>query len=194
MKDATRENGRRPVEADPNPVSERGGYEETSYRDEYDPMLPHLSEEAFLRMETNRASICREERESWFRRRFGHVSPALKQLAGEVEGSGAEMLVLIIPDSFQVEEDLFAAILGETGSRREDYELDRPQRALRDFFDANGIEYVDALEPFRKAAKSRKLYRLGDTHWNPEGNRLAADLLLEQLAPRRSSNGWPAPR
>lgn len=185
LRGASTTNGAPPVVADPNPRSSEGGYEITSYRDRYDPMRPALTEDEFLAMEGRRASISRADRESAFRRLFGQASTTLKQLADEIERSGAKMLVLVIPDSFQVEEDLFTAILTETESRRADYDLDRPQRALAEFFEANSIEYLDLLEPFRDEAQSRRLYKFRDSHWNQEGNRVASDLLIERLAPER---------
>ncbi len=46
-----------------------------------------------------------------------------------------------------------------------------------------GIAYVDLTPRFRDASAKKVLYLRWDPHWNLEGNKLAASILFEELAP-----------
>jgi lysophospholipase L1-like esterase len=62
-----------------------------------------------------------------------------------------------------------------------DYNISLPQTQLSQFFQENNIEYLDLLPNFIHQGKIKTLYRLQDTHWNIEGNQLAATILTEYL-------------
>ena len=109
---------------------------------------------------------------------FARVSETLLRFQREVVTSGARFLVMIIPDEYQVDAKLRAAVISRMGRRPSDFDFDRPQRRLRQFLDAHDIEYVDLLEAFQSRGGRQPLYRLRDTHWNAAGNQLAAEQLL----------------
>ena len=54
-------------------------------------------------------------------------------------------------------------------------DLERPNRALREALDEDGVPYLDLLPAFVEAARLDRLYKPNDSHWNLAGNRLAAD-------------------
>ncbi len=63
---------------------------------------------------------------------------------------------------------------------RSGYSFDRPDAVAAELARRNGLGYLSLLSPFRRAA-DRPLYYQIDPHWTPEGQRLAAGLLLEWL-------------
>ena len=97
------------------------------------------------------------------------------------------LVVIIIPDEFQVNPDLQDAILESLGILREEAMVDfsRPNRKLREELDALEIEYLDLLPAFANASRQARYYKPTDTHWNIAGNELAAELIAEYLLARR---------
>jgi hypothetical protein len=163
----------------PHDAPDQGGHEILAYRDDFDPDAAHLTPKALLQIEVKRMSLTRRDREEVFRVLFEGAGETLKSFHTEVTQAGAEFVVLIIPDQFQVDSEIRDAVLRETDSALGDYDLDRAQRMLEQFLTANDIDHIDLLPVFRQIAKTERLYRIGNTHWNAAGNRLAAKLLLE---------------
>lgn len=161
------------------PDGRRGGYELVAYRDQFDPELPTMTPDAYLRIESRRMSLTLVELEPQFRTLFDRVAGTLEALSAEVTGTGARFIVLIIPDEYQVDPAVRDAVLRATRASPKDYDLDRPQRMLAEFLGERGIEFVDLLPAFRRKAPSGRLYRLRDSHWNADGNALAAQVLLD---------------
>ena len=139
-----------------------------------DPLLeePSLSEETFLRMETKRArDICARDPAS-----LGLLQSSLRA-AREVAGD-TPLVVMLIPDEFQVEDELWKQVSAQLGVP---LERDRAQRLLRAWLDAEGIAYLDllpvlrAVEPLENG--HRHLYHALDTHFNARGNEVTARAL-----------------
>jgi hypothetical protein len=162
---------------------ERGGYELKELRDHYDPLQPSFSNAQFVRIEARRMDLCRADTADDLRQLLDGVMPVLGQFRDEVAAAGARFVVMVIPDEFQVDPGVRDAVLRREGTVAGDYDLDRPQRLLTAACRAHGIEVVDLLPRFRRRARDgTRLYRVRDTHWNPEGNHLAARILTEYLA------------
>jgi hypothetical protein len=139
-----------------------------------DPLLeqPTFSRAGFLKLETERAHEVTAPDAEY---PALEVLRQMKALAGEVP-----LLILGIPDEFQVEDALWEEI-GSPGVR------DRPQAVLARFCQENGIGWIDALPALRAvpplADGERHLYQLQDTHWNVRGNAVAGRVLAEALRP-----------
>lgn len=164
---------------------ETGGYELPGFRESFDEDAPTMSAELYHEIEAERLEICLRSKSLEFRLRFDRVAQLLERFAWEVRQSGADFLVMIIPDEFQVDPEVLTAAFEAGGHAPEDVDLDRPQRALRDFFVDHEIPHVDLLPSFRDAARDRRLYLEKDSHWNAAGNRLAAERLLEAVSALR---------
>ncbi len=143
-----------------------------------DPLLEpeSMSREAFLELEARRAlEICRG------------LPPGLALLERELgrmrEMLGSTPLVVVLwPDEFQVEDDLWKAVL-----ERAAIPLDRdlPQRLVRERLERTGIPALDLLPILRAIAPladgNRHLYHLRDTHFNARGNLAAGRALARYL-------------
>lgn len=91
------------------------------------------------------------------------------------------LAVLLIPDEFQVDEELWREVLAS--GLPADTERDRPQRELSARLAREGVEHLDLLPALRAVEPLRDgrphVYHLRDTHFNARGNRVAARGLAE---------------
>jgi hypothetical protein len=89
--------------------------------------------------------------------------------------------VLVLPDEFQVEDELFAEVASSLESEQLDRDL--PQRRLAEFFTREGIRYLDVLPHLRAAPREDDgklhVYHLRDTHLNRKGNEIVGRALAE---------------
>jgi hypothetical protein len=100
-----------------------------------------------------------------------------KRAAGDIP-----LYVLLIPDEFQVEDELWNAVSQQFDRPAQ---RDRPQMILTAWLEQQNIPYLDLLPLMRSVAPMedgrRHLYHLRDTHWNARGNRIAAESLADFL-------------
>jgi hypothetical protein len=137
---------------------------------------PHLDRSTFLHWEAKRLTVCDTENDetgSKYRDFFDALSRFDKAL-------GDRLLVLLIPDQFQLEDDLWNELLLGL-DRPEAYDRDYPQTRIGEFCDQHDIAYLDPLPLLREHQREGRTYHLRDTHWNARGNRIAGEALAERL-------------
>jgi hypothetical protein len=157
-----------------------------------DPSLekPTFSEEAFFQIELERMryTLKRGRASELVYRR------ALDQLDAFHEALGSRLVLMLIPDEYQVNDELWSKLLpaaarsyararAPAGAHRA-FERDHPQRLLRAWAESRGVPVVDPLPALREAQRSARTYHLRDTHWNAHGNRVAAGVLADALIER----------
>jgi hypothetical protein len=96
-----------------------------------------------------------------------------------VRARGARLFVVLVPDEFQVSEEVLARIVERYQVDRDLLDLTLPQRRLKELCRREGLACLDLL-PVLRAARER-VYRVRDTHWNLAGNRRAARAMGEAL-------------
>jgi len=160
------------------------------YRESFDPKRPSLKRERFIAIEAERMAICLRSKDEAFRQLADRTAGVVIELADEVRHSGARFVVMLIPDQYQVDQTLVEEVLSSSGSRREDYDFNRPQRVMGRTLESAGIEVLDLLEIFHRASSGDSLYRPQDTHWNRRGNEMAAESLAGFLT--TGPAGWEA--
>jgi hypothetical protein len=169
-------------ERKPPKTHEKGGFELENYRQMFDDTKPVFEADAYVRIEANAMNFFLKEGQDRFDDLIDDVCETIEALRDDVREHGAELSLLLIPAAFQVQEDVRQAVLDFTKRPPDAYDLDYAQARLREFCAREGIDCLDPLEQFREAARDKRLYRVRDTHWNKEGNRLAARLLADHLA------------
>jgi hypothetical protein len=97
---------------------------------------------------------------------------------------GAKYVMVIHPDQVQVDAALFRELCEMGGVSSDMFETDLPQRFLLDYCRARNIPCIDLLPAFRERSRRTRLYSFGDTHYNEEGNRLAAEEIFRFLTDR----------
>ena len=96
------------------------------------------------------------------------------------EWVGPKLLVMIIPDEFQVNDGLYEKLIG----LRKDpmsFNRDHPQNQIVEWGHRHGVRVLDLLPLLREAELGGHTYHLRDTHWNARGNRLAGEALAAKL-------------
>lgn len=150
--------------------------------------VPTFDVDEFLQLERARLEVCRIEPDRSTARAIQHTLAVLGDIAARIPRLG----VVLIPDEYQVNEELFRALV--PGRERERFDLGQPQRIVREFLHARGVPVLDLREALRTAEQQRPTYKQRDTHWNEEGNRVAADEITRWLRedPGLLDQGSPA--
>jgi hypothetical protein len=93
------------------------------------------------------------------------------------EQRSVPLIVALLPDENQINRDLQQLLLGP--DVLDDYDFQMPQRRLTEMFADHDVATIDLLPWFQE---DRRCLYMNDTHWTPDGHRLAAGLLFERLA------------
>lgn len=135
------------------------------------PMLEEqsFSEEEYTKLEAARAhdALLRP----W------HYYKAMFDVLAEIQSAvqGTPWMVVMIPDEFQVNDELWKKVLAIMG--RPEADRFRPQRWISRWLQERGIPCLDLLPRLRAvmpmADGRRHLYHLQDTHFNARGNEVA---------------------
>lgn len=113
---------------------------------------------------------------------FNSMFEALVNLLRAVRGANAELVLVLIPRSFQVDPDEREEMMAALGVTGADLDMDRPQRAIRAWASENGVHVADPLEEFRtRAASGKALFFSPDAHMTPAGHQAVADALYPLL-------------
>jgi len=142
--------------------------------------LGSMSKSRFLELQYSRMN-------DWGKRtnknvnRMKSILPILDKIRSTVERSGARYVMVIHPDQTQVDEGLERDIIRRFDVDGTEYDFELPQKILYAYCSERGIVCLDLLPLFRVKAKNSDLYLLRDTHYNEEGNRLAARAISEFL-------------
>lgn len=143
-----------------------------------------IEEEDFLWRETERVEVCnaksRANREN--QRIFFDLLTKYRQSAGE------NLLVVVIPDEFQVNDGLWKAVMGRVKSPL-NYDRDLPQKAILAHCRQNGLACLDLLPVMRAAEPIEHTYHLRDTHFNAYGNKLAGVALADAILAKTGFGG-----
>ena len=142
---------------------------------------PTFDEAQFDEIEIRRMSLCDVDRTDSFEAAFTRAADLLRELRDAVAASGAELVVLLIPDQFQVDDELRSRLIEVQGRSADEFDVERPQRRLRELCESAGIACVDPLSEFRARGRDEPLYLPRDTHWNEAGIRIAADLVCADV-------------
>jgi hypothetical protein len=108
----------------------------------------------------------------------------LEDIAARCRARGVPLVVALFPQRFQVSRAEWPATLFRYGLEPTAFEDDRPNRRILAGCDANGIDCVDFLPPFREACAAGCYLPRGDMHWNVSGHAVAARALAAALAAR----------
>lgn len=141
-----------------------------------DPSLeiPKLKEQTFLKIERSCFERLRVQPKQEYEKRLAPLSE-IRDAAGKTP-----VVVMLIPDVFQVEDGLWRKIKSPTSSQR-----DR-MRALwiaKEWLRRKGIPYLNLLPVLHQVQPmedgDRHLYHAFDTHFNARGNRVVGEALAD---------------
>jgi SGNH hydrolase-like domain, acetyltransferase AlgX len=160
---------------------EDGGYEIPEYIDAFRTREPWYSHERMVQVEASRARLFDRGQAEGFDELFDRFAAILRDFRAEVEASGTEFRMVILPDRVQVNLDERREALESLHMRDAQFDWDKAQRRLRELLDREGVSYLDLLEPFRERTRTEQLFDPGNTHWNVRGNEFVAAKIAEWL-------------
>lgn len=103
---------------------------------------------------------------------------ALKEFVLLARQDGKEVFAFVFPFKEQVYWEQWIHRLEEPGL----YERFKPNRIVGEALESHGVAFYDLTDDLIELGKEGVLYWPIDSHWNPAGNRLAAELMHEWLA------------
>ena len=118
-------------------------------------------------------------RNKYFFRLLNDAIYHLTQIRDICKRKGIQLLVVIIPDEFQINHSLQAEVKENFYSalKKEEWDILQPNKFLSEKLKDLGIDFLDLYEYFAVESNKQSLYKPRDTHWNIAGNQLAADLI-----------------
>jgi len=134
-----------------------------------------------MRIEWNRMAICLKSNRHNLQTLLRRVGPILEEIHRSVTSTGAELLVFLIPDEFQVDDELSGRLLEMHDTDPSEFARNIPQIRLVKRLEEAGIHHIDGLRQFRSRSRVMELYLPRNTHWNAAGNRLAAQLMVDSI-------------
>ena len=137
---------------------------------------PSLGKDMFLELESRNAFTGAADLPGLYTPFFA-VLQDIEDAAGDVP-----LVFLIIPDEYQVEDELWKAVVAKNDVP---LERDRPQRKIREWARNANRDVVDLLPLFREVEPlrdgQRHLYHLRDMHFNARGNQIAGQALARLI-------------
>ena len=112
---------------------------------------------------------------------WGLTQQLLDRLAGSSAAHRTKLLVVALPTQYQVHEDLWTHHFTTFGLRPEEYDLEKPQKILREFCVNHGIDFVDVLPAMRAQAGKERLFYPIASYMTPAGHRVVASVVSDHL-------------
>jgi hypothetical protein len=139
-----------------------------------------FSESQFLRVESTAMTCCRvrSDTQEYWRRTIAIIDQIRRVVQDDM---GARYAIVVHPDVLQVDDDLRRSVLAHSGEDPRSFDFELPQKSVLAYCARSHIPCLDLLPVFRGSSPPRALYLLRDTHYNAEGNTLAAQALAEFL-------------
>ncbi|HVS18208.1 MAG TPA: hypothetical protein VMT18_06380, partial [Planctomycetota bacterium] len=153
-----------------------------------DPRLevPSFGEQGYREIARGRAGYLERADRSDFEQAFAPLLE-LRALAAPLP-----VVLLVLPDEFQVEDDVWRQACEDLG--RVPADRDRPQRELARLCAEAGMPIYDTLPAMRAVAPlddgRRHVYHLRDTHFNARGNRVVGLELARLVRDRLPREAW----
>ncbi len=132
-------------------------------------LAPGLSPATFREVEARRLAVCRPG--TALEKKWRSALVYLDRIIGACRRRQVPVGFVLIPDEFQVNPSVLADALQDARLSRGAIDLALPQRRFQDFFAERRVPCLDLLPRFQAHPAT---YTPHDTHWNVEGNRLAA--------------------
>lgn len=149
---------------------------------EYADDAPTIHRESFLNIERKRSYVYRVGNRR-FERDWRLALEALVRVRRICRKRKIPLLVVLVPSEIQVDPSLQAEVRATiAGDAQIEWDFAQPNRVLSAALAEAGIARLDLHDAFARAAKTRRLYKPRDTHWNLAGNRLAARVIGDALA------------
>jgi len=155
-----------------------GGYPD-SYPGTWPPPSP-LNEREMRNYVAGSGFIYWKQWPDWLNLHWQRILGMLRSTRRAAEKSGARYLLVVIPAEAQVDPAWQKVVRDAWPGRQID--LEKAQRLLSKWASSEGVSMLDLLPILRTAHEQGiEVYQPLDTHWGPEGQRLAAEAIAGAL-------------
>ena len=134
-----------------------------------------FSRDLFLEIEHQRSAIFKIEQSALVQESYVEAVRTLQRMADLTKQAGKRFFVVLAPDEVQVSSEVRASLMDEYDLDAAHYDFEQAQQILKEALAARGILVLDLLPFFTEEDAPTPLYIPSNTHWNKEGNDLAAD-------------------
>lgn len=148
--------------------------------DKYDDKEASLSKEKFIEIESRRVKKYRN-RDTKIKHQINFVIDYFQKINSIGDSIDSKVIFVIQPEELQISKKHQKNITNLELFKNDTFDFYRTNRMLTQKLDSLNLTYIDLLEPFVERGKTTNLYKPRDTHWNIEGNKLAGEILYEQL-------------
>ncbi|WP_372368302.1 hypothetical protein [Candidatus Uabimicrobium sp. HlEnr_7] len=131
----------------------------------------------FLTIEYQRLQICRPFPPPKIK--WSETIAIIDKIRKHTQNIRAKYIMVIHPDQFQSDRVLQSQLQTKYEIKWQDYQLKLPQKFLSVYCQKNDIQYLDLLPYFE--SNNKELYLQQNTHYNAEGNQIAAEKIYEFL-------------
>ena len=145
-----------------------------------------FSSQTFRRIEATRMQFSNvlHQKKGVFDGKIAFAEENLTAMGKLLESQNIDFVVALFPDEYQVNSGLRWQLRDAFGMREADYDLELPQRLVRNHMEAQQVPVIDLLPAFTERGATEDLYLLRNTHWNDAGRNLAAQVIFESLIER----------
>lgn len=140
-----------------------------------------FSRKGFYKIEQGKLWFFEKRLQAQLRDLFQPDAGVLLQMKQWCDDRNIELVIAILPTEIQVDNGMRAEVLDALKVKEDSLDFDYPNALLKNYLEKHRIHYVDLTGPMRQAAQTKRLYVLRDTHWNIEGNKLAAEIIFTCL-------------
>jgi hypothetical protein len=145
-----------------------------------------LSESDFFKEERDRLKFCDRQKLAEGKRdkRFNYITASIGEIRELLQNKNIKFIVALYPDEYQVNSELFQAILRRYNLPVDQWEVTCQQNRVIQYLQSQQIAYIDLLPRFQNEQQKQPLYLFQEPHWNSAGNQLASDILFNYLQPK----------
>ncbi len=111
----------------------------------------------------------------------------LLELKTEAEGAGSDLIVFYVPSRGAIVPSQWMATLVRYGLREDEWNVNQIAQDLKAVCEKNRIPLIEPTQKFIEAARGvagsgpKLLYYVMDSHWTPEGHRVAAQVMAQRI-------------
>ena len=158
---------------------------------------PIFTEEAFTEIAGRELGRWYDAKGGSARKNFRKVLENIEAIRLSAEANGIEFVIVLYPSVLQTYDEMRKKYIARIKKLDKYQGLDPalinpelPNTILKEYSSKHNVTLFDLTEPIRTAvsATGKALYMLRDTHWNVEGNQLAAEIEAEFLVSLLSAN------
>ena len=113
-----------------------------------------------------------------FEGQYRYVEAILEEMRAYADVQAIPFYILRLPDGLSIDDAEAERLAKLIGRAPQDYDFDLPNRKIGEITQRLGIASGTITAAMRAAPDPGAIYMENDTHWNPEGNQLAADAML----------------